>query len=209
MQIQPDYSHQLEEIAKALNRPPMPQWEVALISAVVGALFTLAVQFLLKWFDNWWEIQREIHKIRRALYRDLLTKFQGVEDIMAFTELEEPALSVSKKEQLKACLDFDGEAYLKGQDVYMQLPERGAAKSLYAAYHRIVDDKKGLDVNVGRAKRLLAYLVEKNHLRRRYIKKFLGKAEAKRLLKRLHAIYENSELILKPPSGTTEPMDGK
>ena len=96
MQIQPDYSHQLEEIAKALNRPPMPQSEVALISAVVGALFTLAVQFLLKWLDNWWEIQREIHKVRRALYRDLLKKFQGVEDIMAFTELEEPALSVSK-----------------------------------------------------------------------------------------------------------------
>ena len=208
MQIQPDYSRQLEEIAKALNRPSMPQWEVALIAAVFGAFLGMAVQWLLKVLskvlDNWWDI----HTMRRVLYLDLLPMFRRVEDIMAFTELEGPELWDWQEEQLKPLLTFRGEAYLKAhQDIYMQLPERAAVESLYAVYHRILDDNRLRPVNSGRAKRLLAYLVEKNQLRRKYIKKFLSRAEAKELLKRLHFIYEDSEWL--PPSGTTEPMDGK
>ena len=94
----------------------------------------------------------------------------------------------------------------------MQLPERWAAERLYEAYHQIPgdDDKQiVLHENSDFAKVLLAYYVEGNQLPRKYIKKFLGIAEAKRLLKRLHAIYEYQERLAKTPSGTTEPKDRK
>jgi hypothetical protein len=62
MQIQPDYSHQLEEIAKALNRSSIPQWVVALISVLFGAFLGMAGQWLMKVIDN----RRDIHKMREC-----------------------------------------------------------------------------------------------------------------------------------------------
>ena len=64
---------------------------------------------------------------------------------------------------------------------------------LYVAYHRILDDTQMLYENSERTKQLLANLVEKNQFQHRYIKKFLGSAEAEELLKKLHAIYEDSQ----------------
>lgn len=187
MQIQPDYSHQLEEIAKALNRPSIPSWLVALISALVGAVFALAGQLLLKSFDNW----RGIHNMRRVLYRELITMFQMLDASMGYT-----GLFSERNELLQSALKFSGEAYLKAhQDVYMQLPEREAAEVLYAAYHKILDHESSdaREHNWELAKRLLAQFVETDQLPRRYIKKFLGSAETEQPLKKLHAIYEDSE----------------
>jgi hypothetical protein len=95
MQIQPDYSHQLEEIAKALNRSSIPQWVVALISVLVGALLGIAGQALLKVFDNW----RDIHKMRRVLYQELSTIF-GRLDGMGPMDLPESPLSPGKRGSL-------------------------------------------------------------------------------------------------------------
>ena len=103
------------------------------MAALVGALSTLAVQGLLKVIDNW----RDIYKMRRVLYRDLLTMFKTVDDIMTNTwhglpltaSQEIPDFGGSRAEQLRTFMKFSGEAYLQGhQDAYMQLPERRAAK---------------------------------------------------------------------------------
>lgn len=169
MQIQPDYIHQLSgEIAKALSS--IPQWVVALTSGLFGVLLGIAGKWLSKVFDNWWDI----HKMRRVLYLDLLTMFETVESIHFFSGIEGAELEL--EESLKE-LKFDGEAYLKGhRDVYMQLPERLVAERLYAAYHRILDPPASEDLDgsdfAREAKDLLADLVEKNQLRRKYIKKF-------------------------------------
>lgn len=52
--------------------------------------------------------------------------------------------------------------------------------------------------------------MEGDQLIRKYIKKVLGRAKAKPLLKRFHAICEYKERLANTPlSETTEPMDGK
>jgi hypothetical protein len=200
MQIQPDYSHQLEEIAKALNRPSIPQWVVALIAALVG--------FLLGKADQWLRNRRDIRNMRRVLYLDLLTMFERADAIISDEYVPGGELSIWQEEELKRFMKFDGEAYLKvHQDVYMQLPERLDAEWLYASYHRILDDKESSPhENHHLAQVLLAGFVERNELQTKYIKKFLGRAKAEKLIKRLHAIYEQSSKRL---SGTTKPMDGK
>jgi hypothetical protein len=135
--------------------------------------------------------------------------FQRVDYIVADTVLPGELTDWHWRE-LRTYMKFDGEAYLKShQDVYTQLPERRIAEMLYGAYHQFLDDKQLPQVNSRVANLLLAYAVESNQLQHRYIKKFLVRAAAEELLKRLHSIYEDSERLRKIRSGTTEPKDRK
>jgi hypothetical protein len=66
----PDYSRQLAEIAKALNRPSTPTWIIVLLSTVVGAISSVLVQMLsLRLADRY-----KRHKMRRILYHELAAR---------------------------------------------------------------------------------------------------------------------------------------
>src|ERR1700722_10685565 len=124
MQLQPDYSVQLQQIAKALNRPSTPAWLVSLISAVVGALFAVVVQLFLKWADN----RREITSARRALYHDVVRLFYAVDTIRNSDHIPDLIARVGwQRDQLAIHVTFDTAKQLRAKpEIYYQLSERSS-----------------------------------------------------------------------------------
>jgi hypothetical protein len=140
----PDYSKQLDEIVKALNRPATPQWQIALFSALLGLVVGVVGPSLMDF--------RRRDQMRRVLYLDLIDMFWAVKNIMAVTDIPESDRQRWQREQLKKVLLFRGEKYcVDNLEIYRRLPERRVGEMLYPYFHQIVGDEKGLRANTSLA----------------------------------------------------------
>ena len=63
----PDYSSQLNAIARALSQPSTPAWKISLLSASVGLLIGLIAQPFVLLIKERFELRR----MRFVLYREL------------------------------------------------------------------------------------------------------------------------------------------
>jgi len=106
-----DYTSQLEQIVKALNRPSIPTWMIAIMSAFLGFLVSILTQV----FQHWYGDRRARSKMRMIIYSELgsmyshLVHFHDVK-----TRLPEQEGIEWRKKQLKEhFLKFDGEKYEK------------------------------------------------------------------------------------------------
>lgn len=190
MQIQPDYSRQLGDIAKALTKASSPSWLAPLISVAVGAVLALAVQLFVKWV----EMRRETSKIRHVLYHDIVRLFCAVDGISSFEGLPEPNRHGWQRAQLRMHLKFDVERYLQSKpDIYFRLPERSAADLLYTYFHQILDEENWSAVNSSAAVQLVAYHVENGYLQKKYFRRFLKRDAARSFLTRVHEVYTESQ----------------
>jgi hypothetical protein len=194
----PDYTKQLEEIVRALSRPAIPAWLVAIISSILGFAAAVLLQFVQQWFKR--------ERVRRVLYQDLEDLFSNVEAIMESREIEESQRWAWQRDQLKTHVAFKGEKYLRAnEDVYMELSERPVADTVYAYFHDALD---GLDSmfhsNWAIARQVFARAVYEDRLKRHCFRKFIGKKRADRLYNRCKAIHEESQRKLEAMG-----LDGK
>lgn len=186
----PDYSNQLQEIAKALSRPTTPVWLVAAFSALLGVLGGLAGQSLMMVVTDTYRR----HKLRRVLYLDLADMFWAVDTIMAFAEMPDQNRWQWQEEQLRRMLVFRGEKYCRdNQEIYIQLPERLAAETLYQRFHDIVDDMHSMQINTGLALRKFADAVHSGSLIPKHFRRFLGSQRATSLLRAVDEYHKRSE----------------
>src|SRR5258708_18931226 len=65
--MQVDYTPQLQEIAKALNRPSTPTWLIAIFSGLLGFLASVLSQV----FQHWYAKHRARNKMRMIVYSEI------------------------------------------------------------------------------------------------------------------------------------------
>ena len=190
----PDYTEQLEEIARALSRPSTPAWLVAVLSFVLGLSSGVLLHFVQQWLGE----RSKCKKIRRVLYLDLAELFLRVDSIMTF----DPGGSDHerwkwRKAELKTHISFKGERYVQAnEDTYVQLPERVFADNIYTYLHKALDNLDDMwNVNWSIARGVFAEAVYKDRLKGKYFRKFIGKERAKRLHDRCRTIHEESEAM--------------
>ena len=111
MQDIPDYTRQLNGIVAALNRPATPTWVIAVVSAMLGALLTIAVQLLIKRLDQ----RRAMDQMRRIVYGELgqvcsslTAEFLNATDQPITPEMQRKIEALS----IRSALSFKGEKYM-------------------------------------------------------------------------------------------------
>lgn len=181
----PDYSKQLAEIVQALNRPSWPAWEVALFTSLLAFLFGLVGQFFLMLMTD----RYRRRQLQAVLYRDLAALFFRVHMIMDMKPEQIPWDDKMAwiKDQLKRGLLFRGEKEcVDNQRLYTQLRERTDGETLYASFHRIIDELEtgsgAININTRSALKTFAMLVREGELQPKYFRRFLRKKSADRLL---------------------------
>ena len=65
--MQVDYTTQLQEIAKALNRPSIPTWLIAILSGLVGFLASVFSQV----FQHWYAERSAQNRMRMIVYSEI------------------------------------------------------------------------------------------------------------------------------------------
>lgn len=202
MQVSPDYTKQLQEIAGALQKPQTPSWLVALVAAVVGSVFTVGVQLFLKWWDRW----HAQETARCIVYREISDMFIAVESILRYPTGNEAWVHEYRRKELAVYLKFDGETYLRSKpDVFMRLQEKGSAEMIYQAYHNVFTSDL-LYTQCDLANRLLAGFVKEGRLQSKYFRKYLGDGPATIFLGKLAKIQEETAemmaaMLATPQSG--------
>ncbi len=199
----PDYSRQLDTIARALSAPSIPQWKIAVLSTLLGLITGLLAQpFVLlikEWFDR--------HGMRRMLYRDLAELFCKVDSVMSFKQLSGTRLYTWQEAQLRELISFEGETYLKQKpEQYMQLPERFAADTCYRQFHRVLDEKNSLHVNTHLALAVFAGAVHERSLDPDWLRRFLDNEEgANRIIRRAREINDEETAMRQRMNSSNEP----
>ncbi len=188
----PDYTKQLEEIARALNRPTTPPWLVTILSAILGFLTGIAGQLLMMPVSDAYRR----YKTRRVLYLDLYEMFWFIHRIRtkALTDLPETERYSWQKARLPGDLRFRGEQYCEdNREIYFQLSERHAGETLYRCFHRILDEKNSLDLNTYEALRTFANIIVREDLNRNYFRRFLGEQKTASLMRTVAAYFVEIE----------------
>jgi len=158
------------------------QWLVAIIGTILGFLAAVLLQFIQQSLAE--RSKRE--RVRRVLYIDLAELFFTVDTIMEDREIQEPHRSDWQKDQLKTHVAFKGEKHLRAnEDVYMELPERTVADTVFAYFHRALDNlDAGLHSNWSIAAQIFSAMVCEGRLKHDCFRKFIGKKRAERLYSR-------------------------
>jgi hypothetical protein len=198
----PDYSRQLDAIARALSAPSTPQWVIVVSSMLVGLISGVLLDRIKDWFDR--------HGMRRMLYRDLAELFCRVDSVMSFKQLSGSQLYTWQEAQLRELISFEGETYLKQKpQLYMQLPERFAADMFYRHLHRVLDEKNSLHVNSYLALAAFAGAVHERSLDPDWLRRFLDNEEAaSRIIRRAREINDEQTAIAQRMTAPTAPRSG-
>ena len=182
MFIAPDYSRQLDQIVKALNRGVMPTWLVAVISVVLGSVLGPICHHIFTEHVN-------KQRMRRVIYPDLADMYSKAHHFYPLkTNLDPTGDQDWRLARLKSFLRFAGEKYAKdNRAVYLQLPEYPHLDCIYSALRSAVGDevdfdKLDFDINCGLAVEIIEDCVRLGQLPTKYIKKYVGKEDASKLL---------------------------
>jgi hypothetical protein len=178
-----DYSPQLEEIVKALNRPSIPTWLIAIMSASLGFLASVLSQI----FQHCYSEHRARSKMRMIIYPEIGGMYS---DLVHFHNYDlEPSkledmqmmpneLTEWKKGQLlERCLKFEGEKYADdNKHVFIQLKERSTIIEIYSAIREVVDPKDELPfvINSGLAIEIIEDFVRLNDLPRKFVRRYMN-----------------------------------
>ncbi len=185
-----DYTKQLEEIARALNRPSTPVWLVAIFSAVLGVIGGLVGQSLMMIATDAYRR----YKLRRVLYLDMADLFFAVDSIVEFKEIDDAHRYQWQEQELATHLTFRGEKYVRdNQEIYVQTGERLVADMLYLRFHKILDEKNSMAVNTNLALRITANTVTEGTLQKKYFKRFLRPKSYERLMQRIEYHQKQDE----------------
>lgn len=135
-------------------------------------------------------------------YCELSEIFLTVEGILEFDKLPEAQLWYWQKDQVKMHVSFKAETFLRdNQDVYMQLPERMLVDGLYVYFHKAIESA-GEFSHIGWivVRQIFAEAVSRGRFRNAYLRSFIGRERANRLIVRCTEIQKDSKRGL-PASG--------
>jgi hypothetical protein len=170
-----DYTSQLEEIAKALNRPCVPTWLIAVISGLLGFLASILSQM----FQHWYGEHRACAKMRMIIYSELGTMYSRLvqfHDVK--TSLPEREDIEWRKRQLRELfLKFEGQKYAEDhKDVFIQLRERTTITELYSAIREVFgpEEEYGFFLNSGLAIEIIEDCVRLNDLPGKFVKRYMN-----------------------------------
>lgn len=178
--MQPDYSQQLEQIAKALNRPSTPTWLIAIISAFFGFLASVLSQL----FQHWYGEHRACNKMRMIIYSEIgamysnLVHFHGLKTSLP----ESQDINWRKKQLREHFLRFEGEKYADDhKDVFILLKERPTINELYSAIHAVFgpEEEYGFFLNAGLAIEIIEDCVRLRYLPRNFVKRYMNVLDVK------------------------------
>jgi hypothetical protein len=178
----PDYSSQLDAIAKALNHPTTPTWLIAIFSAFLGFLASTMGQL----FQHWYGDLRSRKKMRIIIYSELGSMYSALSHFYTVkTELSELEDIEWRKRQLKErFLKFDGEKYADdNKDVFIQLKERSTIRELYDAIREVFgpEEDYGFFINAGLAIEIIEDCVRLNGLPERFVKHYMNTTDIQNL----------------------------
>jgi hypothetical protein len=178
----PDYSSQLEAIAKALNHPTTPTWLIAVFSAFLGFLASSMGQL----FQHWYGDLRSRKKMRIIIYSELGSMYSALSHFCKVkTELAEREDIEWRKKQLRErFLRFDGEKYADdNKDIFIQLKERSTIRELYDAIRDVFgpEEEYGFFINAGLAIEIIEDCVRLSSLPERFVKHFMNTTDIQNL----------------------------
>jgi hypothetical protein len=203
MQVQPDYSRQLEDIAKALSKPSTPPWLVTIITLVVGAALAVAGNLAFQWLNN----RLKVYRMRRALYLDFVHLFYAVNGIMTDKNVPESDRDEWQRDLLKRHVRFDVEKHLReNYEVYFQLRERAQADLVYSFFHQVVEEEKWLSVNASIALQMVISSIVHGPFEEKYFRCFMKKKAANKFLGKIHSMAAYYRLRITNP-GNVETKD--
>jgi hypothetical protein len=176
--MQPDYGWQLDQIVRALNRPSIPTWLIAIVSAFLGFLASVLSQI----FQHWYSEHRARSKMRMIIYSELGSNYsQLVHFHEVKTSLSEQEDIEWRKKQLKEVFfKFEGEKYTEdNKDVFIQLRERPTIILLYGAIREVFgpEEEYGFFINSGLAIEVIEDCVRLNDLPGKFVKRYMNGAD--------------------------------
>jgi hypothetical protein len=175
MPVPGDYSSQLEQIVKALNRPAIPTWLIAIMSTFLGFLLS----FLTQIFQHWYSEHRALSKMRMIIYSELgamYSKLVHFHDVKTHLP-EQEDIEWRKKQLRERFLKFEGEKYAEGhRDVFIQLRERSTITELYSTIRDVFDPEEeyGFFINSGLAIEIVEDCVRLNDLPDKFVKRYMN-----------------------------------
>jgi len=194
--VDPNYSQQLDAIIKALSRPSVPTWLIAILSAALGfvaAVLSQICQHLLA--DG---LNRQ--KMRRVIYPELGSMYSRAHHFCHLkTDRHSDDANEWKRTRLAASLHFESEKYAKENlATYLQLREYPQIDLVYDVLRSATnDDGYGFDINCGLAVEVIEDMVRLGDIPAKYIKKYMGKEDAKKLLARRNTIRVGPKIIVR------------
>jgi hypothetical protein len=170
-----EYSAQLDAIVKALNRPSIPTWIIAIISALLGFLVSVFSQL----FQHWYAEYRARSTMRKIIYSELGSMYSSLVHFYNMqTSLPEQNDVEWRKKQLKErFLKFEGEKYAEeNKYVFIQLKERPTIDELYSAIREVFgpEEEYGFFINSGLAIGIIEECVRSHDLPARFVKRFMN-----------------------------------
>lgn len=170
-----DYTPQLDQIVKALNRPSVPTWLIAILSALLGFLVSIFTQV----FQHSYSEYRARKKMRMIIYTELgnmytnLVHFRDVETNMP----DQDDIAWRKRQLKEHFLKFEGEKYAEdNKDVFIQLKERSTISGLYSAIRDVFapEEDYGFFINAGLAIEIIEDDVRLKSLPARYVNRHMN-----------------------------------
>jgi hypothetical protein len=173
-----DYTPQLEQIVKALNRPSTPTWLIAIMSAFLGFLVSIFTQV----FQHWYSEHRARKKIRMIIYSELGAMYSS---LFHFHNLqthppEQEDIEWRKKQLKERFLKFEGEKYAEDhKDVFIQIKERSTITQLYSAIREVFgpEEDYGFFINSGLAIEIIEDDVRLNNLPSKFVRHYMNGAD--------------------------------
>jgi hypothetical protein len=175
-----DYSPQLEEIVKALNRPSIPTWLIVIISASLGFLASILNQV----FQHWHTDRRARSTMRKIIYPEIGAMYSSlVHFYHVKTGLPEQKDVEWRKRQLREhFLKFEGEKYAEeNKSVFIQLKERSTINEIYGAIREVFgpEEEYGFFINSGLAIEVIEACVAQTDLPVSFVKRYMNAPDAK------------------------------
>jgi hypothetical protein len=186
--MQPDYTLQLEEIVRALNRESIPTWLIAITSAFFGFLASVLGQI----FQHWYGEHRARSKMRMIIYSEIGAMYSQLVDLQPDMVSEPPTQQDFDWRKLqfrirflnyqgeKYAEKFEGEKYADDKrDVFIQLKERSTIISIYSAIRDVFgpEEEYGFLINSGLAIEIIEDCVRLNDLPGKFVKRYMNGAD--------------------------------
>jgi hypothetical protein len=170
-----DYTPQLEQIVQALNRPLVPTWLIAIMSALLGFFVSIFSQV----FQHWYSEYRARRKMRMIVYSELGAMYSN---LVHFYNLkthppEQEDIAWRKKQLNERFLKFEGEKYAEDhKDVFVQLKERSIIVQIYSAIREVFgpEEEYGFFINTGLAIEIIEDEVRLNYLPKRFVNRYMN-----------------------------------
>ena len=173
-----DYSAQLDAIAKALNRPSVPTWMIAILSALLGFLLSVLNQI----FQHWYSERKVLHTMRKIIYSEIGAMYSNLSHFynLQTTLPEGKDIEWRKKQLRERFLKFEGERYAEEhKGVFFQMKERSTINDLYSAIHDVFgpEEKYGFLINSGLAIGIIEDCVELDELPAKFVRRYMNNSD--------------------------------